>query len=727
MNNSFYSKPILIIVVFLFLTSCTPFPSIQEQPPEAEAGVLDLQDWDFENAGSVALVGEWAFVWEEFLEPHEITFSNTASYVPVPETWSDYDIERPANSPTGYATYYLTLYLPDNDQVYGLYNEGQGSAYSLWLNGILTVQNGQVGINTETMTPGKQPTVIFFQPEGETVEIVVQVSNFHHRKGGFRNELVLGLANPVHQDQLQDWFVQAISLGTLFVMGLYHLFIFIFRTQNKASLYFALLSWLSAVRIGVTGENIFFSIFPSLSWSLALRVEYLTFFLSPLFFVLFLRHLYPREMHRWFVRAAVGLGIGSSLLVPFIDTLTLSYTPEYYQAVYFLEMIYYLYFLVRIIIKRREGALAIGLASLIVFTAITLETLALQFTLPFGPITSYSFLVFIFVQAITMSSRFSRSFSRVESLSKELEDTNIDLQQSERKFRKIFEDSKDVIFISGLDASIEDVSPSIEEVLGYTKEELLQRRLNEFMTDPEDLLQYQEALREYGSIKNLEIELLCKDGDKIDTLVSVTLRVDENGKRVGYQGILRDITDRKRAQAERIRALEMEQLAITDPLTGIYNRRFFDEVAEKELERTRRSGSSLSLIMFDIDNFKQVNDTFGHLLGDEVLKNLADTCKENIRSMDFFTRFGGEEFLVLMPDTGQESAQETAERLRSVVAGKAMATTDGSDIFITISLGIATFEDEQSVDMNTMLDRADKAMYQAKEAGRNRVMVWGED
>ena len=727
MNNSFYSKPILIIFVFFFLTSCTPFPGIEEKAPEAASGVLDLQDWDFENAGSVALAGEWAFVWEEFLEPHEITFSNPAPYVPVPETWSDYDIEGPANSPTGYATYYLTLHLPDNDQVYGLYNEGQGSAYSLWLNGILTVQNGQVGIDKKTMTPGKQPTVIFFQPEGETVEIVMQVSNFHHRKGGFRNELVLGLANPVHQDQLQDWFVQAFSLGTLFVIGLYHLFIFIFRTQNKASLYFALLSWLSAVRIGVTGENIFFSIFPSLGWALALQVEYLTFFLSPLFFVLFLRHLYPREIHPWFVRAAVGLGIGFSLLVPFIDTLTLSYTPEYYQAVYFLEITYYLYFLGRILIKRREGALAISLASLVVFTAITIETLALQFPLPFGPITSYAFLVFIFVQAITMSSRFSRSFSRVESLSQELEDTNIDLQQSERKFRKIFEDSKDVIFISGLDASIEDVSPSIEEVLGYKKEELLQRRLNEFMTDPEDLLQYQEALREYGSIKNLEIELLCKDGDKIDTLVSVTLRVDENGKRVGYQGILRDITDRKRAQAERIRALEMEQLAITDPLTGIYNRRFFDEVAEKELERTRRSGSSLSLIMFDIDNFKKVNDTFGHLLGDEVLKNLADICKENIRSMDFFTRFGGEEFLVLMPDTGQESAQETAERLRSVVAGKPMATMDGNDIFITISLGIATFEDKQSVDMNTLLDRADKAMYRSKEAGRNRVMVSGED
>ncbi|NOH14738.1 MAG: diguanylate cyclase [Chloroflexi bacterium] len=714
------------VLVVLVLASCTSSNPISLAAPEAIAGVMDLREWDFEQAGSIALEGEWAFVWNELMQPDQIATSNQVSHVQVPEVWSDYEIEGSANTANGFATYHLTLHLPDSEEVYGIYNEGQGSAYDLWVDGHLLAQNGHVGTSRETMIPGKQPAVFFFQPEEEAVEIVVQVSNFHHRKGGFRNELMLGFAQPMHQDQLQLWFVQAISFGTLFVMGLYHVFIFIFRTKNKASLYFALLSWLTAIRIGVTGQNIFFSLFPGLSWSLALRVEYLTFFLSPVLFVFFLQSLYPKEVHRWFIRIVVALGVGFSLLLLFVDTLALSYTPEYYQIIYFLEIIYYLYFLGRIMVNQREGALAISLASVIVFTAITIETLALQFPLPFGPIGPYSFLAFIFVQAVMMSSRFSKSFLRVETLSQELEESNVNLQESERKFRKIFEDSKDVIFISGLDTTIEDVSPSCEEVLGYTKEELQQNTLGKFLLDPGELSQYQNILMDQGAIKNIEIELVRKDGKKIDTLVSVTLREDENGKLVGYQGTLRDITDRKQAQIERLRALEMEQLAITDPLTEIYNRRFFDEIAEKELERSKRSGSSLSVIMFDIDDFKHVNDTYGHLIGDQVLENLARICQENIRTMDFFARFGGEEFVILMPDSGEEAALETAERLRRVIAEMPMAKNGELDVMITISLGIATLETGNSIGFNELLDRADQALYESKNDGRNRVAVWGQ-
>lgn len=298
--------------------------------------------------------------------------------------------------------------------------------------------------------------------------------------------------------------------------------------------------------------------------------------------------------------------------------MSLSYTSTAYQLVYLFQIVYYFGFLWRIIARRRTGAFYIGFAFFIVFAAIIIETLILQNIieavsissfLPIDQISSFSFLAFIFVQAILLANLFSKSFNRVETLSNELEETNINLEQSERKYRTIFEDSKDIIFIADLDGQIEDVSPACENILGYTHRELVQMTMFDVIIDPEDRLRFQNAIIDQGSVTNLETRLRSIDGQVIHALVSATPRLDESNKVTGVQGSLRDITDRKLAEAERLRALKLEKIAITDPLTKIYNQRFFYEAAEKEIERTKRSGSPLSIILFDIDYFKKVNAT----------------------------------------------------------------------------------------------------------------------
>jgi diguanylate cyclase (GGDEF)-like protein len=168
------------------------------------------------------------------------------------------------------------------------------------------------------------------------------------------------------------------------------------------------------------------------------------------------------------------------------------------------------------------------------------------------------------------------------------------------------------------------------------------------------------------------------------------------------------------------RALEMAQhLAITDPLTGIHNRRYLSELGEREIVRTRRFRHSLCVIMADIDHFKHVNDRYGHAVGDEVLRGIAGRLHEHVREIDLLARYGGEEFAVVLPETDARAACEVAERLRQAIAAAPFATKVGA-LAVTLSFGVARAT-EQTKTLAELLDNADRAMYRAKEDGRNCV------
>jgi diguanylate cyclase (GGDEF)-like protein/PAS domain S-box-containing protein len=167
---------------------------------------------------------------------------------------------------------------------------------------------------------------------------------------------------------------------------------------------------------------------------------------------------------------------------------------------------------------------------------------------------------------------------------------------------------------------------------------------------------------------------------------------------------------------------QVQHLAITDPLTGLNNRRYFFEAARHELERARRYQSSLSLIMLDIDHFKRVNDTYGHQVGDRVLVGVTNRCREKLREVDICARYGGEEFVFLLPETDLERARQVAERLCSVVNDTPVEAGE-KQISISISLGVAEL-DEDCLDIQALVRRADMAQYVSKARGRRQVTTW---
>jgi len=166
---------------------------------------------------------------------------------------------------------------------------------------------------------------------------------------------------------------------------------------------------------------------------------------------------------------------------------------------------------------------------------------------------------------------------------------------------------------------------------------------------------------------------------------------------------------------------EVQNLAITDPLTGLYNRRGLFEMGRIEFARTRRFGRPFACMMLDIDRFKRVNDMYSHPIGDQVLQALAKHCQSSVREIDLIGRYGGEEFIFLMPETNLEVTKEIAERLRRTIANM-LIPTDKGELSVTVSLGVAMY-DENTLDLETMIARSDQAMYVAKHKGRNRIAV----
>jgi diguanylate cyclase (GGDEF)-like protein/PAS domain S-box-containing protein len=179
--------------------------------------------------------------------------------------------------------------------------------------------------------------------------------------------------------------------------------------------------------------------------------------------------------------------------------------------------------------------------------------------------------------------------------------------------------------------------------------------------------------------------------------------------------ILRNITTLKETQ------LALQEMAITDPLTGLHNRRHFFQIAGQEIERSLRYGHPLTAIMIDIDHFKQVNDTCGHIDGDQVLRSLAMCLQQNTRQVDILCRYGGEEFILLLAETGIDQALQTAERIRQQIETMPIII-GGTEIRITASLGLA--EMRYAENLEQLLRHADQAMYAAKRAGRNRIRTY---
>ena len=306
---------------------------------------------------------------------------------------------------------------------------------------------------------------------------------------------------------------------------------------------------------------------------------------------------------------------------------------------------------------------------------------------------------------------------------------------SEEHLRAVLDNALDSIITIAPSGIIESVNPAIERIFGYTPAEAIGQNVKMLMPEP-DRSAHDQYLKNFHTTrkakiigKRREVEGRHKDG----TTFPVELGVTEIslGKWVRYVGVVRDITKRKQNETALLTARQelqeanekLREQARSDALTGIANRRHFDEILHQEMHRTGRSDSPLSLILCDIDYFKLYNDHYGHLAGDRCLQQVATGIRETFkRAGDFCARYGGEEFAIIMPATSPEDARLLAERLNQAVWALDLPH-EASRIAdrISLSVGVATIIPGENASMMDIIAAADEALYLAKENGRNRV------
>lgn len=308
------------------------------------------------------------------------------------------------------------------------------------------------------------------------------------------------------------------------------------------------------------------------------------------------------------------------------------------------------------------------------------------------------------------------------------------ISESEEKYRELVNNIKIGVFRATPDGKLLEVNPSVVEMFGYSgPKNFLKVKTPYLYENPDDRVELMKELEENDLAKNKEFILKKKDGTAFWASLTSTAVRDDSGRMIYYDTVLEDISERKDLEEE------VKRLSITDELTGVYNRRYFNQNLPDEIRTAERWRSALSLIMIDIDDFKQYNDRYLHLEGDEVLKQTANVICHVIRKeMDWATRFGGDEFAIILPGLTTSQAAKVGERIRRIFQQLKFKPKE-EVVQKTLSMGVAcahyseirpkrgdrtrgnqTNYEKVATELTIL---ADKALFKAKKAGRNQLVI----
>ncbi len=539
------------IAIGLLLGGCSPSSA---QPPRAVEGMLDLRNWDFAQDGTLRLEGEWAFYWAQF--PADLPRDpSPKEYITVPGSWHNYTLSDGTKlGAQGYATLRLHVLLPEiqdtaNAAPLRIYVEDALTAYKLQIfdvhGQLLTppIQAGQVGTDAQSFKPARHPDTIHVPAASEWI-IVWQISNFANPElGGPLRSPEIGAEAALHRHLKLDYIGNTFTFGILSAMALYHLVLFVLRPGDKTTLWFSLICFEEFFR-AVATEHFLEMLFPPAAvWPLVQKMEILSFYVGVPTLVLYIASMFPTQTNKRMARILFAIGSAFSLLV------LLSSPKIYLPTILTFEIfagsvILWTFYVLGRAIRAKQNAAWWVIAGFAAF-ALTVFNDILKSEQIWNSVylSQYGLSLFTFFQAVVIAIGNQKAHTRAEQLA-------VDLSQSEKKYRVLFEDARDAIFITSRAGHVIDANQATLDLFDYTWDEIMTLDVALIFGEAEDRQKFQQAIETAGSVRNYAAQLYKKDGTPMDCLITATLRIAEDGNIEGYQGIVRDITEQKRAQAE---------------------------------------------------------------------------------------------------------------------------------------------------------------------------------
>lgn len=743
---------ILIILAFCVILFSI-FIGIKPKDSIVKNGVLDLTKISNVNS-PVKLNGEWEFYFGQLVSTDgKIHNTKNKEIVKVPANWSNYKDKDNKNLPSnGYGVYKISI-KSTKDTNLAVKIPQIGSSYNLWIDGKIRYSSGQVGKNADESKPKWTTKVINFSVQNEYTEIMIEVANFYYFRAGITNPIIIGTQDQIQQLKYSGLFLDSFIFAALSVVAIFFLLMYLLHTHNETYIYLALFSISIALRPLLYGECFFNDIFPNINFEVNCKIYLVSFVAIQLFFLYFYSQ-YKDILSKKFLHI-----IGWPLIFIIIIGVILPSKYMIYPAVLLESMIpivvilciYLLYIAYR---NKCEGVsvniLSVLMLSLLALVDILNNSEIINLNIYYTPI---AMLIIALTQAFLQVCKSRENALLNEKLTHEIEINNLKLSY-ERKQRNITEKLNDELkaMISTLDIEelIISMADNLSKIVEFDNIVIVLKEKNSSLiaskignntvkctkyngrTDIDNNKTFYNKT-EFEDIKttklynsnSIERVLIVKPlyyKDELFCVIKMVASSDKIEINDDFIQLINVYCEQSILAFQNAKSYKkIKELAMYDELTKVYNRRYLMKLGLNELITEQ----DFTVVILDIDYFKKINDTYGHLFGDKVIKSIAYLCKKCMPLNSIVGRYGGEEFLIFLKNIKLNDIFILLEKLREEVEKLNYPYKNDVKVKVTISIGFSLKQNNEE-DLNSLINNADKALYEAKNAGRNCVRMYQE-
>lgn len=740
---------ILSIFVIIFLVAV----GMNKKEDTVKSGMVDVSNIS-SGKTPVYLTGKWEFYWGQLISSYgKIPNTKNKQMVEVPANWTKYKDNDNKKLPVdGYAVYRILVKGSKGSNL-ALKIPQIASSYNLWIDGKIRYSSGQVGKNSDESKSEWTTKVINFTVQNEYTEIIFEVSNFHYFRSGITTPIIIGTEAQIQQLKYRGLFMDSFIFAALLIMAVFFLLLYILHTVNRAYIYLALYSIAIAIRPLLYGECYFNNIFPNINFEINSKIYLVNFISIQLFF------LYFYCQYKDILSKKILYIIGYSLI--FIISIGIILPARYMiYPVILLEIMIPIVVLICIYLlclayKKKYEYVGVNVLSvLLLFFLSIIDVLnnskIIQLNIYYTPM---AILIVTFIQAFLQICKFRESTLLNERLIHEVEIKNLRIGYEVRqrniaeKFNSALKDMVSTLEIEDLIVCIIDnlyqiikfdnaiVTFNLDKKMNFIANKLNDCKVKCMKYEGEiNNLFYKEAesvqvqIKKLYTIGNIEKSIIVKPL-YYEGKLFCSIKIIVNTSR---ENISKDLIQLLDVYSEEvILALQnaksykkIKELAMYDELTKLYTRRYLMKLGMEQFEISKEFNSDYAVVMLDIDYFKRINDNYGHLFGDEIIRNIAYICKKCMPVNSIVGRYGGEEFVIFLKNIKFNVILKLLEVLRCEVENYKYYYNNHI-IKVTISIGVA-IKQNQNENLYNIISNADKALYRAKNSGRNCIKVFDD-